>query len=131
MAKYIYPAIFEQENDCYNVSFPDLPGCNTFGKGLQQSFDMAEDALALYLYDFEEHEKTIPKVTDISSIKCKGNSFATLISCDTIHYREMHDNKLVNKTVTIESWLNKQAEKNHLNCSRLLRNAIKAELGID
>ena len=59
MAKYIYPAIFEREDDYYNVSFPDLPGCNTFGKGLQQSFDMAEDALALYLYDFEEHDQTV------------------------------------------------------------------------
>lgn len=131
MAKYIYAAIFDPEEKYFNVSFPDLPGCNTFGEGLQKSYDMAEDALALYLYTLEEEGKDIPTPTDISNIKCSGRTFATLVSCDTIVYRQAHDQRLVNKTVTIENWLNKLAERNHLNCSRLLRNAIKAELGIE
>ena len=131
MNKYIYPAVFEKEDDCYNVSFPDLAGCNTFGKGLQESYSMAQDALALYLYTLEERDEIVPEPSDINKIRCEENEFSTLISCDTIAYREMFDKKLVNKTVTLENWLNKLAEKNHLNCSRLLRNAIKAELGID
>ena len=131
MAKYIFPAIFEKEGEYYNVSFPDLPGCNTFGRGLQESFDMAEDALALFLYDYEEQGRQVPEPSDIRNISYGAESFPTLVSCDTITYREKYDSRLVNKTVTLESWLNKLAEKNHLNCSRLLRNAIKAELGLD
>ena len=130
MARYIYPAVFEKEGDCFNVSFPDLPGCNTFGKGLQASYDMAEDALAFFLYDHEENERDIPPASAIDELSCGINAFLTLISCDTVVYREKHDNRLVNKTVTIENWLNKLAERNHLNCSRLLRNAIKETLGI-
>ena len=130
MAKYIYPAVFEKEEEYYNISFPDLPGCNTFGKGLQQSYDMAEDALALFLYDLEESGGNIPEASEIKELSISGESFASFVSCDTIVYREKHDNRLVNKTVTIENWLNRLADKNHLNCSRLLRNAIKAELGL-
>ncbi len=131
MSKYIYPAIFKQEGEYFNVSFPDLPGCNTFGKGLMESYDMAEDALALYLYTLEERNEEIPVPCDIASLSMDEGAFASLVSCDTITYRERYDSKLVNKTVTLENWLNKLAEKNHLNCSRLLRNAIKTELGIE
>lgn len=40
-----YPAIFTPEEDGrYSVSFPDLPGCNTFGDNLENAYDMAFDA---------------------------------------------------------------------------------------
>lgn len=130
MAKYLYPAIFTKENEMYNVSFPDIPGCNTFGSNLQEAYDMAEDALCLMLYSMEEDGDEIPTASDITKLKHKSNEIITLISCDTISYREKNDKRLVNKTVTIEYWLNKMAEKANLNCSRLLRKAIREELGI-
>ena len=130
MAKYLYPAIFSKEKENYNVSFPDIPGCITFGRSLQEAYDMAEDALCLILYSMEEDGDQIPEVSDINAITHGENEIVTLISCDTISYREKNDNRLVNKTVTIEFWLNKMAENAHLNCSRLLRKAIKEELGL-
>lgn len=61
MSKYIYPALFEKdENNAICVSFPDIPGCFTSGADLQEAYDNAEDALCLMLYDMEECGKKIP-----------------------------------------------------------------------
>ena len=130
MAKYVYPAIFERDEDSISVSFPDLPGCNSFGKDTADAYEMAADALALFLYQYEEDGKTIPCPSEPEQISAQEGAFVSLVSCDTIVYRQRHDNKLINKTVTIESWLNKLAVKAGLNCSKLLRDAIKRELGI-
>lgn len=130
MAKYVYPAIFERDEDFISVSFPDLPGCNSFGKDTAGAYEMAADALSLFLYQYEEDRKTIPSPSEPEQIHASKDAFISLVSCDTIVYRQRHDNKLVNKTVTIESWLNKLAVKAGLNCSKLLRDAIKRELGI-
>ena len=44
MSKYIYPAIFqEQNNGGYTVVFPDIPGCITQGETIDESIEMAED----------------------------------------------------------------------------------------
>jgi predicted RNase H-like HicB family nuclease len=130
MAKYLYPAVFEKDGEQYSVVFPDVPGCATCDSTLQEAYEMAEDALCMMLYSLEEESKPIPKASDISAIKVKDGRIVSLVKCDTVFYREWHDNRLVNKTVTIESWLNKMAERAHLNCSQLLRNAIKEKLNI-
>ena len=88
MSKYIYPAIFKQEGEYFNISFPDLPGCNTFGKGLMDSYDMAEDALALYLYTLEERNEDIPVPCDMLSLFAEEGAFTSLVSCDTVSCSE-------------------------------------------
>ena len=128
--KYVYPAVFKPEGDFYNISFPDLPGCNSFGEGLAQAIEMAGDALALMLCSLEMDGAQIPAPKDIRDIELGDGEIASYISCDTIEYRKRYDNKLVNKTVTIESWLNKMAEAAQINCSRVLRRALKEELNI-
>ena len=45
--KMIYPAVFYPYSDGsggYVVEFPDLPGCVTGGKNLQEAIEMATDA---------------------------------------------------------------------------------------
>ena len=45
--KLIYPAVFHPFSDAtggYTVEFPDLPGCVTEGKNLQEAYEMAMDA---------------------------------------------------------------------------------------
>ena len=61
MAKYAYPAIFTQEDDgSFSIDFPNLEGCHTCGDSLEDGLEMAEDALALVLYGYEEDGRTIP-----------------------------------------------------------------------
>jgi len=130
MAKYLYPAIFLEDGNQIAVRFPDIEGCVTCGDSLKEAYEMAEDALCLMLYSLEEDGREIPIARDINSIKLKKGEISSLVSCDTQFYREWHDSKLVNKTVTIESWMDKMATRAHLNCSQLLRDAIKKELKI-
>ena len=129
--KYIYPAFFTKDGDFYIVKFPDIEGCYTQGETLSEAVEMAEDALCLMLYDYEEEGKKIPEPSDIKKIKVSSNDdFVSLVSCDTLEYRKFYDNKAVKKTLTIPSWLNTMSEKEGINFSAVLQNALKKELHI-
>lgn len=129
--KYIYPAVFTKDGDFYIVKFPDIEGCYTQGETLSEAVEMAEDALCLMLYDYEEEDKKIPEPSDIKKIKVSSNDdFVSLVSCDTLEYRKFYDNKAVKKTLTIPSWLNTMSEKEGINFSSVLQNALKKELHI-
>jgi hypothetical protein len=49
---------------------------------------------------------------------------------DTTEYRAAIENKAIKKTLTIPSWLNHAAEKQHLNFSQILQEALKERLQI-
>ena len=129
MAKYLFPAIFtKEENGQYSVNFPDVPQCYTCGDNLQDAYDMAQDVLCLRLYDIEEAGEAIPSPSEVRSIPEGVNETVSLVGCDTIEYRRLNDNKAVNKTLTIPAWLNTMAEREGLNFSAVLQNALKNEL---
>lgn len=130
MAKYAYPAIFNQEESGYSITFPDLPSCYTVGDTVADGIAMAQDALCLTLYDLEEDGMEIPAPSSIKDIPVGPDSFVTLIACDTLEYRKFFDNKAVKKTLTIPSWLNTMAERAEVNFSLTLQNALKQELDI-
>jgi len=131
VAKYVYPAIFIQEESGFSIRFPDFESCYTSAENLSDAIAMSEDVLCLTLYDLEEAGEEIPKVSKIQDIKVSENEFTTLISCDTIEYRKFFDNKAVKKTLTIPSWLNTMAERQNINFSMTLQNALKNELHIN
>ena len=130
MAKYAYPAIFRKEEDGYAVEFPDISGCATCGATLPEAAAMAEDALCLYLFDCEEDGDTIPQPSDIKAIQAQTSDIASLICCDTLEYRKLYNNKAVKKTLTIPAWLNTLAERQGINFSTVLQNALKDQLSI-
>ena len=132
MAKYIYPAVFTNEDDGgYSIYFPDIEGCYTNGDDLQDAHDMANDVLCLMLYQLEESGESIPKPTEIKNIETDNDSFVTLISADTIEYRKFYDNKAVKKTLTIPSWMNTMAEKAGINFSASLQRALSEDLHLN
>ena len=130
MSKYVYPAIIEKENEGYSVVFPDLPNGATCGATLPDAMFMAGDFLSMTLCQYEDADLPLPEPSMPGAIQTKPGAFVSLVPCDTFAYREANDTKLVNKTVTIEAWMNRRAEKAHLNFSRLLRNAIISELNL-
>ena len=130
MAKYIYPAVFEQEGHQVTVSFPDFESCYTQGDTLQEAFEMAEDVLCLTLYNLEENKTAIPAPSDPKKMSVSGNAFVSLIACDTIAYRQFYDNKAIKKTLTIPAWLNTLSEREGINFSATLQRALKAELNV-
>jgi predicted RNase H-like HicB family nuclease len=131
MAKYVYPAIFAQEDNVYTVRFPDIEGCYTHGETLSEAMDMAKDALNLMLYGYEVDGVKFNPPSDIRKIELEENEFTSLISCDTIEYRRYFDNKAVKKTLTIPNWLNVMSEKAHVNFSAVLQEALMEKLGIE
>lgn len=129
--KYIYPAIFEQDNNkIYLVSFPDLDGCYTDGKTLEEALENAEDLLNLKLWDMEEKEEDIPVPSDPRKIKTAKTEFISLISADTLAYRKLYDKKSVKKTLSIPRWLDNLAIENNVNFSNILQNALKKQLNV-
>lgn len=131
MAKYIFPAIFSQEdNGSFSVSFPDIDNCYTQGDDLQDAYEMAEDVLCLFLYKMEEASENIPTPSNPKDIQVNDNSFVAIIGADTLEYRMFYDNKAVKKTLTIPQWLNTMAEREGVNFSYVLQSALKEKLGI-
>jgi predicted nucleic-acid-binding Zn-ribbon protein len=90
---------------------------------------MAEDALALVLYEYEAEGKEIPVPSELNTIKVDSNEFVNYIKCDTLEYRKMYNNKSVRKNVTLPEWLNEEAEKLELNFSQILREALLQKIG--
>jgi len=128
--RYVYAAIFNPEGDKYNVSFPDLPGCLTFGDTLEDAVYMAQDALCLWLYHSEEEKEPIPAASHPKNIEADGEDFVMAVSVDTNDYRRFYENKLVKKNLNIPSWLNAKAEAANVNFSQILQKALKAELNL-
>ena len=128
--KYVYAAVFNPEDDGYTVYFPDLPGCHTCGKTLEEALDMVNDALCLWLYHLEEDKTTIPAANHPKNIAVTGEDFVMAISVDTDNYRRFYENKLVKKNLNIPSWLNTKAEAANINFSQVLQKALKAELNL-
>lgn len=128
MAKYVYPAVFTEDEDGYSVRFPDVDGCFTSGKNLQEALEMAEDALCLMLYDREESGETIPAASAVTEVQTEPGEFVSLIGCDTLEYRKRYGSKAVKKTLSIPSWLNEAAERAGVNFSNVLQDALKQQL---
>jgi predicted RNase H-like HicB family nuclease len=131
MSKYVYPAIFTEEDDGkYSVLFPDIENCYTGGDDMADAIEMAEDVLCLTLYDMEKNGKSIPIPSDCKAIESEDNGVVSLVRCDTEFYRRFYENKSVKKTLTIPMWLNERAEHANINFSGVLQEALKMQLNI-
>lgn len=57
-----YPAVFNPTSDGgYEVSFPDFPGCVTFGSNFEEAQAKAAEVLSLWVEELEAEHQTIPK----------------------------------------------------------------------
>ena len=56
-----YNAIFQLAKEGgYDVSFPDFPGCVTFGKTFEEAREKAREVLELWLEEISDKGQTIP-----------------------------------------------------------------------
>ena len=59
-----YFAVFEPAKEGgFNVSFPDFPGCVTFGRNFEEAKNMAKEVLELWIEELQSCKKTIPART--------------------------------------------------------------------
>ena len=125
--KLIYPAVFKPFTDNsggYVVEFPDLLGCVTEGKDLEQAIEMGIDAASgLILGELEDGEK-IPHASYYSEITVENGCMINMLLLDIDSYEEKYGEKAVRKNLTIPAWLNTFAEKNNINFSKLLQETL-------
>ena len=126
--RYVFPAVFESEEGGFTVSVPDVEGCFTEGETLADAMFMAQDALAMMLVYYEDHERPIPVATPIEEVKAPSKSLVSLVLADTDQWRRTFDNKAVKKTLSIPSWLNAKATKAGVNFSQVLQEALISRL---
>ncbi len=128
---YMYPAIFCYGDDGISISFPDLSGCISCASTDEEALYMAKDALGLYLVCAEEDSEVLPNPTKLNNIILKSNERAVLIEVNMPLFRLSVENSAVKKTLTIPKWINDLAEKNRVNFSLVLQNALKEILRLN
>ena len=126
--KYVYPAVFLEDDGKIGVDIPDIKGCHTFGDNLTEAMEMAKDALEMMLVSYEDDNQDIPAPSKIKDIKADG--FVSYVLADTDEWRREFDSKAVKKTLSIPSWLNFRAERADINFSQTLKEALCQKLGV-
>lgn len=125
MASYVYPALFHHNGDdgSYTVTFPDLPGCITEGKSLDEALSMAQSAMALWLEYSVDHKEEIPSSTAIEELRPEAGSFVSLVRA------EIRDGRAVKRTVSLPKWMDDKASELGLSLSKVLQDALKSRIG--
>ncbi len=137
--KNVYPVIFTRtrdEKDTILIEIPDLE-ILTEGYGTANAIEMARDAIGLDGITREDLGQEIPVPRDIRDIDVEqaafsgeGEKYISLVDVDYQAYRQNVDNKAVRRNVTLPNWLNQEAEKAHLNVSKVLQEALMNTLHI-
>ncbi len=135
----VYPVIFTAIKDEQNtvlVEVPDLE-ITTEGYGLANAIEMARDAIGLAGITMEDLGQRIPEASDFKDIDVSrgmfaedGEGYLSLVDIDFSEYRRKVDTKSVRRNVTLPNWLNREAEKAHINVSKVLQEALMVTLGV-
>jgi predicted RNase H-like HicB family nuclease len=124
--KFAYPAQFiYEDNGTVSVFFPDLKGCHTCDDTLENAVFMAKDALEGFIELLLENNEPLPKPSDINNVD--GNR-VMLVVADIENIKSQ--TRYVKKTLSIPYWLNAAAEKEHINFSGVLQEALIKKLEI-
>lgn len=126
--KLVYPACFYQDAETggYTVEVPDLPGCVTGAATLADAVLMGQDAASGWVLGELEDGNPIPRATPISKVQPDDGGFVSLLTLDMDTYAEKYGCKAVRKNLTIPAWLNTYAEKERMNFSQVLTDALTA-----
>ncbi len=121
--QYTYPAIFHKNGDgSYTVTFPDLSGCISEGKTLENALFMAQSALKQWIGYLTDKKMEIPEPSAREEIKISADEFVNFICAD------VKDCKAVKRTVSIPKWMDDKAVQSGLSLSRVLQDALFEKL---
>lgn len=116
----------------YTAIVPDLAGCVTCGDTIQDVFEMAVDAASGWVLTELEDGNPVPKASNIQEVHANEypDGFVSMLILDMDAYAEKYGEKAVRKNCTIPAWLNTLAEKNRVNFSVVLQEALVQKLHI-
>nr|DAL89384.1 MAG TPA: hydrolase [Caudoviricetes sp.] len=141
--KVTYPVIFTEVDTNILVEVPDLgilTEANEEGKEkgtMADAIMMARDAIGVDCIASEDRNEPLAAASSLADIDAEKGTFAgegkgiiSLVDVDLTAYRRMMDNKTVRRNVTLPNWLNLEAEKAHINVSKVLQEALMVKLGV-
>ena len=117
---FSYPMIVHEEAG-YWGGFPDIEGCNAQGDTLEEILSDAAEALQLHLLSMMIDGEKLPEPSYIKSVRVDDNSFVTLVSANVNLKKK---DRSVKKTLTLPQWLNERAERQGINFSQTLQEAL-------
>ena len=126
--RYTFTAVITPEDGKCYVRVPDITGCVTTGKDIEDAVAQINDALSGCLVVWEDQGLTIPPATPQPEVPHDRADVLTLISVDTIAYRAQTDTRAVRKNVSIPAWMANMAERKGINCSKVLQDALVQKL---
>ncbi|WP_018659895.1 type II toxin-antitoxin system HicB family antitoxin [Allofustis seminis] len=126
----LYYAIFNFDVDGINVSFPDIDGAFTCGEDMHEALYMAKDLLEGLLVDMEDEGESFPVASTPQDIDVPQGDLLIPIEANVQLARERFNNTLIKKTLSIPNYLNIWAEKENINFSATLTEALKNKLGV-
>ena len=127
--KLVYPIILSKGDKYIIVSIPDCE-INTQGDSIVDAIEMARDAISLWCLCELEDGRELPAPSDISTIHAKEGDTLTLVDVDIEAYQRKYETRAVRKNLTIPYWLNKKAEKQRVNFSKILQDALIQHLDV-
>ena len=137
--KQVYPAFIAEHEKIFLVYVPDMD-IYTEGTSLADAIEMARDAIGLKGIDLEDdgmelpfpstQEEAVSKAKEDTEIFDYSAGLLTYVDVDFSEYRRRHENKTVRRNVTLPNWLNIEAEKAHINVSKVLQEALKEKLHV-
>lgn len=127
---YEFVVKFEYEKDGINITFPDLPGAISCAQTTEEALKNAKEVLGLVIFEMEQENEKIPKPTPLEKINCSKNEKSALINIWMPLVRNELEEQAVKKTLTIPQWLNKLAESQNVNFSKVLQSALKDYLKV-
>lgn len=75
-----YPAFMLRDGSDYTVSFPDLPGCLTFGSSIEEAFDNAREALEGHLAAMVDAGMPLPDPTPLEDARPGDDDTAAVVA---------------------------------------------------
>ena len=129
--EYVYPIVLTPgKKKSFFVQVPDLD-VFTQGKNISDAIHMAEDIICLKVIELQDQKISVPKASDINSLKIESGSITSLVTVDVDYYRKKMRNLTVKKNCTVQAWLCYEAERAGLNFSAALARGLKEELGLE
>jgi predicted RNase H-like HicB family nuclease len=128
---YSYTAVFETDSSGFwMAAFPDLEGCATNAKTLEEAIIQAQNVLEDYMAIVERDGADIPDATPYEAVGVPDGGMSQRIVVSMRAARKRWEERSVNRMVTLPAWLDEKGREANLNFSQLLQAAVARELQI-
>ena len=119
-----YPAIFHKEGTGYWIEFQEFGG-GTEGASIDLEMKNAREMLESVLASYIDEGLALPTPSDIAELKAP-DGFVTLIQVNPLPF--IKNNKAIRKNVTVPEWLVRLADREKVNYSEVLTQALESRL---